>query len=94
MRREEKRLTPHTSRLCSFFEYSNRWKLLALEKLEERPTPRRYVGYLIGDAVLGNGRQRVTTAGERERFAAGDGTCQVLGTVGEWLKLEHSHRAS
>src|SRR5690606_35453440 len=74
-------------------EDRNGRECLAFQELQECPTPGGNVADIVGDAVLGNGRQGVATTGDGERGRFGDSAGYGFSALGESIELEHAHRA-
>src|SRR5690606_21238207 len=49
------------------------------------------IPHFVGNAVLGNGRQRVAAARDGKRGRAGDGLGHHFGALGKRVELEHAH---
>src|SRR5207244_5483884 len=78
-----------------FREHGDGWQGLALQVLEECSTAGRDIADPVGDPVLGDRRQRVAAAGDRERAAsrrARHRQRQVVRALREWFELEHAER--
>ena len=72
----------------------DRRQRLAFEELEEGAAAGGDVADLVGDAVLGDRRQRVAAAGDRERLRLGDRLRQRLRCrCANCVELEHADRA-
>ena len=67
LRRSDAPSARRSSRVCASLEDLDRRQRLAFEELEERAAAGRDVADSLGDAVLGDRRQRVAAAGDRER---------------------------
>ena len=75
------------------FEDLDRRQRLALEEFEEGAAAGRDVADPVGDAVLGDRRERVAAAGDRERAATRRSPRRAPGAAGERVELEHADRA-
>src|SRR5690606_34942154 len=63
---------------------------LALEKLQKSAAAGRDIADLIGNAVLGDGGQRVSASGDRKRVGLGDCAGDGLGASGKGVELKHA----
>src|SRR6266702_6408139 len=75
------------------FQNFDRRQLLALEEFEEGAAARRNIADLVMDAVLGDRRERVAAACNRERRRLGDRVSQRLRAVAELVEFEYADRA-
>ena len=90
-RRRKARWTRHYSSLRgALFEYLDGGQGLALEEFQEGAAGGGDIGDIIADAELGDGRQRVTTARDRESLGLCDRLGQALGTGREVVEFEYA----
>src|SRR6218665_1297965 len=78
---------------CALLQDGQGPELFAFEHLQKGPAAGRDVAHLPGDAVLGDGRERVAAAGNAECGRFGNRPGDGAGAAVECGKLEHPDRA-